>query len=216
MAEDDLQLRILGVERGDEVAGARKFLIRTSRGEIPIIVHTAENASRVALCVCGAIGGFDGPAMLYPRLGLTMPHTGYAIARMNYRYPNEFDECVLDILGALTFVGSMGHERAALIGHSFGGAVVINAGTLSPLVTTVVAISSQLAGAHVVSELAPKPLLLIHGTADRILPDECSRMLYERAREPKELKLFDGADHRLTSHGDELFTTVQEWLESRV
>ena len=93
--------------------------------------------------------------------------------------------------------------------------MVINAGTLSPGVTTVVAVSSQLAGAHVVAELAPKPLLLIHGTADTVLSDECSRTLYERAGEPKMLKLFDGADHRLSGHGDELLTLVQGWIESR-
>jgi alpha/beta superfamily hydrolase len=215
MAEDDLQMRILGVDPGDEVAGARKLHLRTSRGPIPVIMHAAENSSRAILCVCGAIGGFDGPAMLYPRLGLIMPHTGIAVARMNYRQPNEFDECVLDTLAALTFLKGMGHVRAALIGHSFGGAVVINAGTLSPVVTTVIAVSSQLAGAHVVDELAPKPLLLIHGTADTVLSDECSRMLYERAGEPKMLKLFDDADHRLSSRGDELFTLVQDWIESR-
>jgi uncharacterized protein len=216
MPEDDLQMRILGVDPGDEVAGARKLYLRTSRGTIPVIMHAAESASGAVLCVCGAIGGFDGPAMLYPRLGLTMPHTGFAVARMNYREPNEFDECVLDTLAALTFIKGAGYDRVALIGHSFGGAVVINAGTLSPVVTTVVAVSSQLAGAHMVGELAPKPLLLIHGTADTILSDECSRMLYERAGEPKMLKLFDGADHRLSSHGDELFNLVQGWIESRL
>lgn len=216
MAEDDLQMRILGVDPGDEVAGARKLYLRTSRGAIPVIMHVAENASRAIVCVCGAIGGFDGPAMLYPRLGLTMPRAGFAVARMNYRQPNEFDECVLDTLAALTFIKGAGHDRVALIGHSFGGAVAINAGTLSPVVTTVVAVSSQLAGAHVIGELAPKPLLLIHGTADTILSDECSRMLYERAGEPKMLKLFDNADHRLSGHGDELFNLVQGWIESRL
>jgi alpha/beta superfamily hydrolase len=215
MAEDELQMRILGVEPGDEVAGARKLQLRTSRGPIAVILHTAENASRAILCVCGALGGFDGPAMLYPRLGLSMPHEGFAVARMNYRQPNEFDECVLDTLAALTFLKGTGHQRTALIGHSFGGAVVINAGTLSQEVTTVVAISSQLAGAHVVGHLAPKPLLLIHGTADSILPDRCSRMLYEQAGEPKSLKLFDDADHRLSKLDDELFALVKDWIASR-
>jgi alpha/beta superfamily hydrolase len=215
MAEDDLQMRILGVDPGDEVAGARKLYLHTSRGDISVIMHAAENAPRAILCVCGAIGGFDGPAMLYPRLGLIMPHAGFAVARMNYRQPNEFDECLIDTLATLTFLKGMGHDRAALIGHSFGGAVVINAGTLSPAATTVVAVSSQLAGANVVGELAPKPLLLIHGTADTVLSDQCSRMLYERAGEPKMLRLFDGADHRLSGCGDELFTMVRDWIESR-
>jgi alpha/beta superfamily hydrolase len=215
MADDELKMRILGVDPLDEVAGACRLHLRTSRGSIPLVLHQTEKASRAVLCVCGAIGGFDGPAMLYPRLGLVMPTAGFAVARMNYRQPNEFDECVLDTLATLNFLKGTGHDRATLIGHSFGGAVVINAGTLSSLVTTVVAISSQLAGAQVVGDLAPKPLLLVHGTADTILSDQCSRMLYECAGEPKMLKLFDGADHRLNGCGDELFTLVRGWLEAR-
>jgi alpha/beta superfamily hydrolase len=216
MSEDALEMRILGVDPEDEIAGARKLHLRTTRGVIPLIMHAAKNASRAVLCVSGAIGGFDGPAMLYARLGLIFPRLGLAVARMNYREPNQFDECLLDTLAALTFLKGMKHERAALIGHSFGGAVAINAGTISPVATTVVAVSSQLAGAQMVGELAPKPLLLIHGTADTVLPDQCSRMLYERAGEPRMLKLFEGADHRLNGRGDELLTLVQEWIESRI
>jgi hypothetical protein len=135
---------------------------------------------------------------------------------MNYRVPNQFEECLLDTLAALTFLKGVGHGRAALIGHSFGGAVAINAGTLSPVVTTVIAISSQLAGAHVAGDLKPRPLLLIHGTGDTILPDQSSKMLFEAAHEPKTLKLFEGADHRLSAVGDELFALVRDWLESKV
>jgi len=217
MADEELEIQILGVEPGDEVAGARKVAIRTNRGPIPVIVHSAgENASRAVLCVSGAIGGYDGPAMLYPRLGLALPGKGVTVARMNYRAPNDFDECLLDTLAALNFLKAIGHERAALIGHSFGGAVAINAGTLHGTVTTVIAISSQLAGAHVVGELKPKPLLLIHGTADSILPDQCSRVLYEAAGEPKTLKLFEGADHRLSQVGEELLAVVEDWIGARV
>lgn len=216
MAGEELDLRILGVEPDEEIAGARKLQLRTTRGSIPIILHAAEGAVRAALCISGAIGGFDGPAMLYPRLGLEIPRRGFAVARLNYRNPNEFSECLLDTVAGLTFLKGIGIRRAAIIGHSFGGAVAINAGTLSPIATSVVAISSQLAGAHVVGQLAPRPLLLIHGTADTVLPDRCSRMLYERAREPKTLKLFDGADHRLREVPDELFSLVRDWLEANV
>jgi hypothetical protein len=49
-----------------------------------------------------------------------------------------------------------------------------------------------------------------------VLPDQSSRMLYERAGEPKTLKLFDGGDHRLTQFGDELFKLVEDWIGSNV
>jgi alpha/beta superfamily hydrolase len=209
---DELNLRITGVEPGDEIAGARPIAIQTTRGPIPLLLHAAPEPARVALCMCGAIGGLDGPAMLYPQLALELPRAGIAIARLDYRAPNEFGECVLDAMAALSFLRGTGYRRAALVGHSFGGAVVINAGTLTPMVSTVVAISSQLAGAHVVGELAPRPLLLVHGTADTILSHESSQALYERAGEPRTLRLMPGADHRFAAHGDELLETVRAWL----
>jgi hypothetical protein len=207
-----LTLRILSVEPGDEIAGARKVTLTTTRGAIPIVLHAASEKGRAALCVSGAIGGFDGPSMLYPRLGLQMPRDNITVARLDYRAPNEFGECMVDAMAALTFLGGIGHERVALIGHSFGGAVAINAGTLSPNVTTVIALSSQLAGAHVAGELAPKPLLLIHGDADTILSHESSVALFDRAREPKTLKILPGVGHRLLEAADEVFDLVRDWL----
>lgn len=216
MSGENLDLRILGIEPEEEIAGARRLSIRTTRGAIPILMHAAEGASRAVVCVSGARGGFDGPALLYPRLGLELPAKGVTVARMNYRLPNDFTECLLDTLATLTFLKGTGHGRAALIGHSFGGAVAINAGTLSPVAVAVIAISSQLAGAHVVGELAPRPLLLIHGTADEVLPHKSSEMIFEHAGEPRRLMLFEGADHRLSDRGAELFALVDEWLAPRL
>jgi len=208
--DEGLSLRITGVETGDEIAGARKVKIATTRGTITLLLHSAPDKGRAVLCVSGAVGGFDGPSMLYARLGLEMPKRGLTVARLDYRAPNEFGECLVDAMAALTFLGGTGNRRVALIGHSFGGAVAINAGTLSPIVTTVIALSSQLAGAHVVGELAPKPLLLIHGGADRILPHESSQALYERAGEPKTLKILPGVGHGLAN--SEVFELVSDWL----
>ncbi len=210
-----LSLRIVGLDKGQEVAGARWLTIRTTRGDVPIIHHPAPEPGRAIVCVSGAIGGFDGPASLYPRLGLELPRSGLSVVRVNYRAPDEFGECVLDAMAALSFLKATGCARAGVIGHSFGGAVAINVGTLSPMVTSVVAISSQLAGAHVVEELAPKPLMLIHGTADTVLSHQSSEMIYERAREPKTLKLFPGASHGLHEVADELLATVEDWLSTR-
>jgi len=209
---DEINLRITGVERGEEIAGARKLTLATTRGPIPLLYHAPAEAGRAVLCVGGAIGGFDGPALLYPRLGLMLPGTGLGVARLDYRAPNDFGECVLDAMAGVTFLRGMSHQRIAIVGHSFGGAVAINAGTLSRNVTTVVALSSQLAGAHVVADLAPRPLLLVHGTADTILPHQSSEAIYERAQEPKTLKLIPGADHLYSGFGDEVFDLVQKWL----
>jgi alpha-beta hydrolase superfamily lysophospholipase len=213
---DGINLRITGIDPGPEVAGARWLQIQTTRGPIPMILHAAAEPGRAALCVSGAIGGYDGPSMLYAKLGLNLPKQGMSIARINYREPNEFGECVLDTMAALAFLKGTGYQRAAIIGHSFGGAVAINAGTLSPTVSTVIAISSQLAGAHTVGELAPRPLLLIHGTADTILSHQCSEMLYERAGEPKTMKLYPGAGHLMIEARKEMTELVSGWLIEKV
>lgn len=209
---DDLSLQITGVEPGDEIAGARRLVIKTTRGAIPMLLHGSSAPGRAALCVSGAIGGLDGPSTLYARIGLDLPRQEISVARMDYRLPNDFAECLLDAMAGLAFLKGMGHRRVTLIGHSFGGAVAINAGTLNPIVSTVIAISSQLAGAHVVGDLTPRPLLLIHGTADSILPHESSQALYQWAGEPKTLKLFPDADHRLSQVAEELVELVEQWL----
>jgi alpha-beta hydrolase superfamily lysophospholipase len=216
MSDDQLDLRIVGVDPGEIVDGAQGLTMRTTRGPIAMIMHAAAAASRAVICVSGAIGGFDGPAQLYPRMGRELPGHGISVVRLNYRAPNDFAECLIDTVAGLAFVKGVGHPRAALVGHSFGGAIAINAGTISATATTVIAISSQLAGADVVDRLAPKPLLLIHGTADEILPHRSSELIFERAGEPKRLCLLDGADHRMSGRGDELFALAQEWITAHL
>jgi uncharacterized protein len=46
-----------------------------------------------------------------------------------------------------------------------------------------------------VDKIAPRPLLIIHGTADKTVPARMSKELFAKAKEPKELWLIEGADH---------------------
>jgi len=48
-----------------------------------------------------------------------------------------------------------------------------------------------------VDKIAPRPLLLVHGTEDDVVPIIYARRLFERAGEPRELKVIEGAGHRL-------------------
>ncbi len=213
---DELNLSITGVEQQIEIAGARRVLLATTRGKIRLILHAAEKAQRAAICLGGASGGKDGPAMLYARLGLEARSLGFTVMRLGYRIPGEMAECVLDTMAGLSFLKGIGHQQVALVGHSFGGGVAIATATLNPAAVAVAAISSQLDGAQNVAQLAPRPLLLIHGTADTVLPDESSRLIFERAGEPKMLKLFPGAGHGLTQVGQELYDLVRQWLIENV
>ncbi len=47
----------------------------------------------------------------------------------------------------------------------------------------------------VINRISPIPVLLIHGTSDRIVPCRHSLLLFDRAREPKQLWTIEGAAH---------------------
>lgn len=212
----DLEIAIEGVAGREREDGALDVLLRTTRGELSAIFHACEGESGAAIFVGGALGGLDGPASaIYPRLAeaLAAPaERGLSSLRLHYRQPGEFTECVLDVLAGISFLKGLGAQRVALVGHSFGAAVVVKSGDLSDAVTGVAALSPQLYGTRTVERLAPRPLLLVHGKADSLLDCAASEDIYGRAREPKRLVLYDGAGHSLATCADELFELLREWL----
>ncbi len=114
--------------------------------------------------------------------------------RINYRQPGDLQESVLDTLAGISFLKGTGHTDIALVGHSFGGAVVIQAAANSPLVKAVLALSSQTYGASGVASVAPRPLLLLHGEEDMRLPSHTSQTIYDWAKGPKDLGLYPEAE----------------------
>ena len=62
------------------------------------------------------------------------------------------------------------------------------------------------------ARISPRPLLLIHGTADEVVPLEDARLLFAAAAEQKELVLLQGADHRFSKHAREVWQIFFSWL----
>ena len=210
----DLELAIETVAAHPEPDGNFRLLIATSRGEIRAVLHPCNESPAAVIYVGGALGGFEGPADVYGRVaGRLRPRMSGL--RLHYRQPGEFEECVLDVLAGVSFLRGVGANGIALVGHSFGAAVVIKAGELSPAVGGVAALSSQLYGTRTVEKLG-KPLLLVHGTADTVLHHSASEDIYARAREPKRIVLYHGADHSLRQNGGELEELLASWLPSTV
>jgi dienelactone hydrolase len=185
--------------------------IHTPQGVIKGLLHKAEGARGAMLMVGGAGGGLDGPSGIYESLADRLQKAGITALRVDYRLPNDLAECVYDVLAAIEALRQQGAERVALLGWSFGGAVAINAGVASEMVVGVAAVACQTFSAEAVMDLFPKSLLLMHGTDDQVAPDICSRELYARAREPKELTLYPGDDHGLTLHADEALDKLYAW-----
>jgi hypothetical protein len=188
-------------------------VLETSRGAIECRYHGADAGDAAVLWVFGAGGGLGGPAGgVYERLGARLAPEGLASLQVAYRRPAHLVECVLDVLAGVAYLAQRGRPRVALVGHSFGGAVVVTAGAASDAVVAVAALSSQLAGTEPADRLAPRPLLVAHGTADEVLPDRCSREIHRRARDPKRLILYPGCRHGLDACRDQLDGDLTAWL----
>jgi uncharacterized protein len=72
-------------------------------------------------------------------------------------------------------------------------------------------VSDEYAASKYIAAVSPIPLLLIHGTADPVIPHSHSRRLLEAAREPKRLIEVAGAGH-LEPMTERFGTTYQQAL----
>lgn len=213
----DLSLSIRGVSvRAIDDPNTLALGLQTSRGTIAGLVHPVEGGTGAVICVGGASGGLDGPAGgLYGRLPAMLAPAGVTVVRIDYRAPNILDECVADVLAACSFLRGVGATDAVLLGHSFGGAVVIRAGELSPMVRGVASMSPQRHGTLEVDELLA-PLLLLHGTADTVLSSEASEDIYRRAQLPKRIVLFADTGHSLIEARDDIDALLASWIPDRL
>ena len=65
-----------------------------------------------------------------------------------------------------------------------------------------------------IAGIAPRPLLLVHGSQDEMVAMAHAHRLYAAAREPKQIIIIDGAEHRLR-HDDRAVAAVINWLKSQ-
>ncbi|MCB0998999.1 MAG: hypothetical protein R2713_17335 [Ilumatobacteraceae bacterium] len=213
-------LEALGVLASQDVMltpNLRHVEMFTMRGLLTLLWHEpdGDGAPPAAIVLCGgAMGGLLGPAEgLYHQLGVAWAARGVPVLRVSYRRPNDLDACCVDVAAAVQLaVGGAGAERVVLMGHSFGGAVAVRVGVgLDAMVAGVVTFATQSAGCEVAGGLAPRPLLLFHGTRDEILPIEASEMVRMIAG-TGELVALPGDGHLLAKSGDVLWETLESWL----
>jgi hypothetical protein len=194
--------------------------IDTERGPISCLHHRGDRDGGAVIWVGGTDGGFDGPAgAIYADLAEDLLEDGVGSLRLDFRRrdaPGIVSEGVHDVLAGVAFLKDEHAGRIGLVGHSFGGAVVITAAALSPDVSAVVTLSTQTAGTAAAPRVAPRPLLLIHGELDRRLPPECSEYVYARAGRPKELVILPGAKHSLRQRRPELRELLRTWLREKL
>ena len=195
-----------------DAQGVFEFRLHTAAGSVEARLHACPGDAAI-LWVFGAGGGLGGPAGgVYDRLAEQLRPQGVASLELDYRRPGRLADCVQDALAGIEHLKARGKARIALVGHSFGGAVVIGAAAASPAVVAVAALSSQTAGTGPVAQVSPRPILFVHGEADEVLPAACSLDLHARAGEPKALILYPGCRHGLDECRDALDRDLTAWL----
>lgn len=194
--------------------GCVPIKLSTDRGEIDARYYESNVPGRAVIFVGGIGGDFDSPAKgLYPRICRELLPRDISSLRIAFRHPNDLDESVLDVLAGLSFLRSEGATNACLVGHSFGGAVVIRAAVHANIVHAIVTLAAQCHGADAIAKVKQECfLLLIHGSNDQVLPPYCSSLIYEKAREPKKLLICEGAGHSLDESAEKVYMAVFGWI----
>lgn len=64
------------------------------------------------------------------------------------------------------------------------------------------------------AKVAPRSLLVIHGSADEAVPCSDAELIYKSALEPKKLIIIEEANHRFSEHMDQVWTSFFGWLET--
>jgi alpha/beta superfamily hydrolase len=65
-----------------------------------------------------------------------------------------------------------------------------------------------------VSQLAPRPILIIHSTDDDVVPVESSQNLFNTAAEPKDIVIVKGAGHQLRL-STQAMDAAMDWLKAQ-
>ncbi len=200
--------------------GPEQVTIASERGPNAALFHDCDPARGSVLTVGGFNGGFDGPANgIYGDLGVELPKRNIAVLRLDFRVktsPGPIGDGIFDVRSGVHWLRQRGKAPVVLIGHSYGGAIVIRAALRTEAVCAVAALSTQSAGIERVQELAPRPLLLVHGAADQRLPARLSEWVYAQASEPKTLHILEGATHSLRQQRDALWSILTQWIDQTI
>jgi len=184
-------------------------------------IHAVLNSKGPVTGKPGAVmvHGFRSDADELGRLGVTLAAFGWTALRLDLRgcglsegHPDDINGYVHDTRAAVSHLLGLGTNpsRIFLVGQSLGAAVAITAGAVDPRVSGVVALHPSCIynlGAYnppightdvrrpmeSVAMISPRPLLIIAGERDSVLPCSGARDLYHAALEPKRmLEIKDG------------------------
>jgi pimeloyl-ACP methyl ester carboxylesterase len=209
------ELEAFGMSEVEAAPGLRHIEIYTVQGLLTLLWHGRRDAEAVVLCGGGAMGGLLGPGRgLFHELGtrLAADHDIGTI-RVSWRRPNELARCAMDLCATADLAVRAGARRFVTLGHSFGGAVAVQAGAALPsFVRGVCTLSTQSAGCEVAPMLRGRPFLLLHGAVDAVLPPQTSEIVQGLAGGHGEVIVLPGGGHGLAEVHDDVRDLLLAWI----
>lgn len=215
------------------------------------VLHLPKKKTTKCVVLCH---GFTGTKEHWRSFGHAFEAAGIAAFRFDFTGSGESEGNfaktgyaveVADLESAIDLMGKKGFKAIGVMGHSFGGGVVVLASAMDKRIKAVIATAptvfpkgemlakyaknaanvtmdesffEDVKEVDIISAAKKRavPLFIITGTADDVVPCEESKELFEAAKEPKELKLIGGADHDFAGHGEELVETAVTWMKKHL
>ncbi|MFZ5633615.1 MAG: alpha/beta hydrolase [Bacillota bacterium] len=63
------------------------------------------------------------------------------------------------------------------------------------------------------SLISPRPLLVVQGTGDEVVPPAEASVIYDAAGSPREIAYIEGADHQFSAHYEKAWAILLDWLK---
>ena len=157
------------------------------------------------------------------RIAKAFEKAGFAVLRFNFRGTGRSEGAhdygrgeQDDLRAAIEFMGSKYSDAEVWIaGFSFGSAVMLRAACGDPRIRAIIAAGAPVSKydfAQLVE--CDKLKLFVQGALDEFGSVADLEKLVARLREPKELKVIEGADHFFEGRLEELEQTVSSFVES--
>jgi uncharacterized protein len=206
-----------------DVGHTRAIDLAGPAGTLEAILHGRDDEPwrRVAVvCHPHPLYGGTMHTKVVHRAARVLEETGHRVLRFNFRgvgasrgVHDHGDGEMDDARAALDHVAAL-HPGlpATMAGFSFGSWVGLRAGCPDPRVDALIAIAPpvNLADFGFILGCA-KPKLLIHGTADEIVPLAAVERLYPSIPDPKSFERVEGASHLFTEHLDEVEAAIRRF-----
>ncbi|MDY6853478.1 MAG: alpha/beta hydrolase [Thermodesulfobacteriota bacterium] len=103
-------------------------------------------------------------------------------------------------------------EKVALFINQARGIGIIREQTYPPSLKEWLAGFKKISPIRWVDKISPRPILIIHGSNDEVVDIGHAWKLYEKAKNPRDILIVDGASHRLRIH-EEAMNGAIYWLK---